>query len=128
MSQIDTATTAVDQHFTNMMTPDILQLTNLANYDLYHGPLGPDDDQPWPGFAKATTQLSDWAEDNLCEVWYDTQSGEVLLSEPEGHYDEDCVDEAGEHQWVEPLWDDYYHFDYSEVKRAVFGKELAQYF
>ncbi|MCI0561562.1 MAG: hypothetical protein MN733_23995 [Nitrososphaera sp.] len=113
---MDKGKEAIGQHFIDMMPPDIRRLKNLANCDLYYGPISePDDGGPWPGFVSATTQLTDWATENLSEVWYDIQFGEVLLSEPEGYYGEEAID------------DSYDYFDYRDVKRAVFGKELAHY-
>lgn len=119
----------IGKHFGNQMPSDISRLSRLANWDLYHGPITePDDGEPWPGFVKATEQLTEWADENLSEAWYDIQFGEVLLSEPEGYYDEDDVnDETGEAHWVEPHWEDFIHFELDDVKRVVFGKELAAY-
>lgn len=119
----------IDRHFTDMMSPDIRRLLNMSNLDLYYGPITePDDGAPWPGFIKATEQLSNWADENLCEVWYDIQSGEILFSEPTGYYDEDDVDnETGGPLWIEPCWEDYTHLELPDVKRAVFGRELAHH-
>lgn len=127
---ISIAEDIVGRHFRDQMPPDIRRLYHLAYWDLYNGPITEvdDDSESWPGFVTATALLGRWAEDNLSEVWYDTQTNEVLLSEPKGFYDEDSVDdETGEACWVEPYWEDFINFKLADVKRAVFGKELADY-
>lgn len=119
----------VGKHFINQMPMDIQRLRRLAIFDLYHGSgTKPRAGKTWPGFFKATELLGQWADQNLAEVWYDIESGEVLPSVPEGYYGGyDVEDEVvvGAPRWIEPCWEDYIHFDHNDVKRAVFGKELA---
>ncbi len=117
---------AIEKYFE--LPPDILKLANQAAYDLYNGPI--QDDDEWPGFVTACEQITDWCDDNLSEVWYDIQSGEVLDREPEGYFDHYCgnvEDDEPIETWVEPHWEDYFHCELDTVKRALFDKELVQH-
>lgn len=141
----DDAEKVVDAYFTAQMPEEILRLTNQANFDLYNGPIT--DDPEWPGFVSATDMVSEWVSANLCEVWVDTSCDAVYTREPEGDW-EPCYecggtgtvdhddDEDGDgdecpicrgsgERWVEPNWEDYYHFKLRDVKCIVFGSELA---
>ncbi len=81
------------------MPVDMKKLFNQTYYDVMFGPSGEED---YPGFITATKKLSEF---EINEVWVDMQFEIVSESEPEELYD-------------------VYHFDYSDVKRIVFG-ELA---
>ena len=127
---------ALVKHFE--IPADIQQQASFATWDLYHGPSGggledeDEDGEPlYLGFSEACTQVSEWCDDNLSEVWYDIQSGEVLEREPQGEWIDDYEDEDEEVEsvktWCEPSWEDYYHCPLSDVKGALFDKELVQY-
>lgn len=129
---------------------DIQRQASYATWDLYHGLSGgglEDEDENgeplYLGFTAACALVSDWCNDNLSEVWYDIQSGEVLLSEPKGSY-EDCPEYDGilsedlntddticpackgdGRVWIEPLWEDYYNLEEKDVKRSLFDKKLV---
>ena len=103
---------------------EINRLVNMARYDLYYGPMqeGEDvDGYTYPGFSKAIDQINTWLSKVMEDVWYDRQSGEVLTKKPEGYEDE----ETGE--YVEPMWEDYYHLKARDVVRTMFGRELGSY-
>lgn len=125
MSSTDEMDRAVAAHFE--MPPDIARLARLAEWDLYFGPIcGEDDAGEWPGFVAACAAVSEWCDDNLGEVWYDIQSGGVLDREPEGYWiDSENYDGEEVREWVEPFWEDYYHLEASDVKRALFSRELV---
>lgn len=143
---------AIAAHFT--VPPEVRQQARYANYDLYYGPVnGGDDDEegePYHGFETATAMVGEWCNDNLHDVWYDTQSGFVSDREPEGYREQCCAcggtgndpdfddDEDAEDgdctrcdgsgvEWVEPTWEDYMHFEVADVKRALFDTELVSY-
>ena len=101
------------------MPADIQDLTQRANYDLYAGPVC--DDPEYPGFCAATDEMAKWFAQQPQQVWVDTDCGEVLDREPEGYEDE----ETGE--WVDPDWEFFTYFDVKDVKRVLFGRELASY-
>jgi hypothetical protein len=108
----------------------IRRLINQADFDLWYGPC---QDKSWPGFITATKLIHAAIENIHCsDVWIDLQCEEIMTSEPQGFWDEnpdhDPNDADSEKQvWVEPCWDDVYHVETFEVKRAMFGKELAHY-
>ena len=129
---------AIVKHFE--IPPDVQQQASFASYDLHYGPSGgglEDDDENgdplYLGFSEACSMVSDWCADNLSEVWYDIQSGEVLDHEPQGYWvdnlDGELDEDSGEPimDWNEPSWEDYYHCPLSDVKCALFNKELVQY-
>lgn len=121
---------AIVKHFE--IPPEVQRQASYASQDLYYGPYEAghadgDDGPPYLGFTKACALVSEWCDDNLSEVWYDIQSGEVLDREPEGYYDGEDIDENGTSPWIEPSWEDYYHCGLNTVKRALFVKELVQY-
>jgi hypothetical protein len=95
------------------LEPNVKRLVDQANFDLYNGPSGNDDD--FPGFTTATRTIAD-ALDDLPSVLY------VDLG-CEGWQD------------VEPTWDHdagVFEEDYCRVERhdligALVGRELAEY-
>ena len=95
-------------------------LINAATYDLYYGPTpaGADiDGHEYPGFTSALDEIENWFDENVpSEVWFDSDSGEVLESEPE------AFEEDGE--IIEPFWEEIYHVD--RVRKEMLGK-LAEY-
>jgi hypothetical protein len=126
---------------TDHMTKDILEffpipdeirkLADMANNDLYNGPTYYDGDGNECSmfddvetgvtafnFTDACHQISDWCGDNLLTVYVDQCFGEITITEPEGDEDEDG-------NWIDP--GPYYEVDYQEVKRILFGRELASH-
>lgn len=140
------ATKAIAEYF--KIPPDIRRRASQATWDLYYGP-GCDEgeeEHPYPGFNEACAVVARWCNDTLHELWYDSMSGAVCDRKPEG-YSEECCECAGSgaadhddpddgpcpvcdgegERWVEPEWEDYYHFEVKAVKRALFDKELGTY-
>jgi len=112
----DEADKDIEAYFDKKVPPDIQRLINQATTDLYTGPL---EEEDYPGFQTASAKIQEWVDNELSEVWYDTQSGYVSEEKPKGYEDED----SGE--WVEPFWEDYYHYDKKHVVQLVLGNELA---
>lgn len=138
---------AIAAHFA--VPPNVQRMADRATFDLYFGPIGTEQDyeadEPYPGFSEACEVVTDWCDENLSEVWYDSDSGFVSDREPEG-YQEECTDCAGSgeacfhdadsdeecatcagsgEEWFEPTWEYYYHFEVRDVKRALFDRELC---
>lgn len=105
---------------------DILKLAIRANVDLYTGPLyingegeacsHLDEGAKAFDFTDACARVSDWCGDNLSTIYYDSDCGEVMEKEPEGEFDE-------EDNWLDAS--PYYEVDSSDIKRILFGRELA---
>lgn len=99
---------------------NINQIRNIAWADLMYGPYGAQNIEgcDYPGFDKALDALQSWCDQNVFEVWAD---GDFLYtSEPEGY-----EDETGE--YIEPFWEEIYHYERKDVIVALFGKEVAEY-
>lgn len=138
------------------LTPEVIRLISQANYDLWHGPIndgsygdpaeGDEELKKYPGFAKAVDQIEDALKDLPSDLYLDTDSGEVSTKEPEGERCEDCQGEGSiteNHPAVETSRavkcsacngvgafepaGDWWHVDGMEIRKALFGKELAQY-
>lgn len=96
-----------------------------ANYDLHDGPRGvrEDDEHEWVGFTNACNIIRNWFRDNDIgnQLWVDMDCESVYDKEPEPTIDE----ETG--SYIEPNWADIYLFEDKDIKRVVFGKELASY-
>lgn len=144
---VRSAEEAVEKYFEAKMPVEMQNLANQVRYDLYNGPI--QDDPEWPGFQEAARRLSNWADEELREVWVDEDSACVCEREPEAEADEcsecrgtgnnphlagddedaeegDCpVCEGTGKEWFEPS--PYYHFEVRDVKRIVFGAELAHH-
>lgn len=118
----DEAEKEISNYVIKKMPDDIKTLRRLALWSLYYGPSieGQDGEENWPGWSKAIDIISNWVNDNISDLWYDQQIGEVLNEEPKGYQEE------GTEEWIEPMWDDYIKYDSRDVKRIVFG-ELASY-
>jgi hypothetical protein len=120
----------VREFFLPLMPKDLSTWKNQAYWDLVNGPLMECEtcgevctcESPYPGFEKATQALSSWADEYVTgDFYYDTQSGELLDSEPKGFEDE------GTGEFVEPMWEDYIKVSRGEVLAVIFGRELAPY-
>jgi len=124
---------SMNQHITEHfpIPEEIQKLANMANNDLYNGPTYLDGDGNVVSmfddvetgitafdFVGACATVADWCGDNLNRVYYDAECGEVMEKEPEGDEDE-------EGNWIEP--GPYYEVDSTEVKRLLFGRELASH-
>lgn len=136
---------AVRDHIIREMPSRVRRAYRFALSNLYNGPgIG--------NFERDTKIVKDWNDDNLTDLWYDSDAGYVTDVRPDDS--EECwecggtgsVDEAtGESIDVDdteavdvdcpgcfatgyvPLdLSEWYHFDVSEVKRMVYG-ELAKY-
>ena len=112
---------AINAHFD--MPEDVNFYANAANFDLYYGPRESfeDDPVPWQGFQHATKIVRDWVENNVHDVYVDTDSDEVSDREPEPWQDEETGDT------FEPDLSTWRHYDERAVKRMLFGRELASY-
>lgn len=110
----------------------IVKLINLANNDLYNGPIDSFEKvEGWPGFSKACAAISD-ALDNLWpgSLYFDEDCGALMEKEPQGEYlngetMEPCDSDDDGAEYFEPS--PYYEIERSEFMRAVVGHELAGY-
>lgn len=108
---------------------DIEKLARMARADLYGGPtyldkdgdevtmFDPAYDHPFD-FSDAVNTVSDWCGDNVTHMYYDADCGQLMESEPRGDEDEDG-------NWIEPA--PYYEVAPADIKRMLFGRELANY-
>ena len=94
--------------------PQIRELINMANSDLYFGPL--DGEPGYIGFSNAIQAIRDWA-DELDTLYVQEWSGCVSLTEPEGEYDGD--------EYIDPL--EYYVYERKDILRVILGRELISY-
>jgi hypothetical protein len=114
----------VRDYFLALRTPEVIRAQRFAHADLHFGPAHNDlseEDCEGLTFESATTTLRMWFREQPHQIWLDTQCEEVCDKEPEGYDDE----ETGE--YVGPSWEDFYVYEYADIKRIVFGKELAQH-
>ena len=112
---------AIRTFYKPQLTDEIERLITLATYDLYFGPIGAldDDGNPWPGFSRSCELIS--AAIDPSDLWVDLDAEYATDSEPEWGYDPD--DEESTAQDPES----WCHFEARDVKRAIFGAELAGY-
>lgn len=118
------AETVIAEHFKKLMPAAVKHQMSGALWDLYNGPLSKADARAegirgWKGFTTAAKVLGEWADAWVEPVWYNQEWGGIETEEPRGYEDDDG-------EWVEPAWDDYVKYDTRDVKRAIFGSELAQ--
>lgn len=114
------------------LTPVLCNLINMANTDLYSGPLylnaeGEtvsmfDDDYTHAfDFVRACGIIRDALDRRLPDsLYYETWSGCVLTSVPEAYEDEDGT-------MVEPEPSELYEFDSQMLRVLAVGKELARH-
>jgi len=99
------------------------KLRAVTAYDLWHGSIGDSEDTDtfkYPGFDSAVKTLREWAEKTLSDVHFNQETDEISDTEP----DWSEVDEEGSRLYYP---EDWFCVDVKEVKRAIFGKELAEY-
>ena len=107
---------AIRAHYLPLRDERIVKLQNLASSDLYFGPIEAEAEAEdnWPGFSKACDEIRAWSEEHLdSQVWYDSQAEVIETSEPQVEDDSD--------------WEFYVLVERDEIKKAVFGRELADY-
>ncbi len=114
------------------LTPVLCSLINMANTDLYHGPLylnaeGDtvsmfDDDYTHAfDFSRACTIIRDALDRRLPDsLYYETWSGCILTAVPEPYEDDDG-------EMVEPELSELYEFDSQALRVIAVGKELARH-
>lgn len=114
--------------------PDGLdRLIRAARLDLNYGPFDPAEfleTEGWeyPGWTTALRTIADQLPDTS-DVWIDNQCGGWTDTEPQGEWiDTGDTDDDGEpaREWVEPCWEDFTHYDASDVRAALLGS-LAEY-
>lgn len=110
-SQQDQMKAAVRDYFKARMPEEVQQAWANASANLMYGPSAGEG-----SFQSNTEIVKQWADQNIFDVYYDDQSGEVMENEPQG------FEERGE--WIEP--DPYWQIDGYDAKRWIFG-ELARY-
>jgi len=125
---VDRAIAEYAAELESALPEDVKRLIELANSDLYSGPVYLDqdgeecsmwDDGATPfSFRKACDRIREALSD-VSDVYLEDWSGCVLTSEPEGYEDE----ETG--AWIEP--DPYTLIEASALVRAIVGRELASY-
>lgn len=103
----------VQAHFFEKMDENTQAALASAMWNLYCGP-----DDGGLSYTECLRILRTWADDELMDVYYDIQCGEVLESEPQSWKDEDG-------NVVEPSMDDYMCFDVSDVKRLMFANLIT---
>lgn len=126
MKDQEKADKLVKDHFLSKMSESLKTLRRLATYDLWYGPVpeGEDcDGAPWVGFSKAMTELRKFADENLNEVWVDIDSENVLDKEPEAFWTDPDTGEE-----IEEYLENTYHYEFSDVMKAVFPNQLHEYF
>lgn len=144
---------AIVKYWENQMSREIKDLVSMAKWDVNYGPHSAEDfaeedpsRTPWPGYFEAIDKIQKWADDHLCTVWYDNDTGEVLENEPESYtspcqdcdgtgkdYTEISLDELDEETpeckecdgsgkiTNEPNWDEIHEYDKRRSMRVLFG-------
>ena len=132
--------TAVEQYFENAKTDDWDKVKTAiadANSNLYYGPM---EDQEM-GFEEAVKFLSDWADEYVEELYFDQDIATVSNVRPEEYVEcyecngygveedgeTDCFLCDGEGTVESGAWEFTTVVPEAEVKRILFGKELAPY-
>lgn len=110
----------------------IRRLIAMVSYDIWYGPLpvgyteetgfGRKGNTKYPGFQSACRQIREVLDriDELSnDIWIDYNCGEVLLSEPQGYWDEG--------EWSEPWWGDIRRMERREMLSYIVDKEIVPY-
>lgn len=114
MTVRDQVEKAVRQFFFTKMDAQTDKLRSAALWDLHFGPYDAEyykdahELESWPGYSSAVEKLEEWSSENLMKVWVDTQTMEVLETEPD-----------------EEFLDDIYVFDRGDVARLVFKQLIT---
>lgn len=106
---------AVRAHFVSKMDKEVHNAFSVAMWDLHYGPGCGGTEM---GYTTALKLLRDWSSEELSDVWYDVQCGEVLEAEPQSWEDEDG-------NMVEPCMEDYIEFDVQAGRRLLFGALIS---
>lgn len=121
------ANDAIEKYVYSMLTKRQRIAINVCNSDLYHGPFyGAGGQWRYATWLPIAESVLDSIPN---ELWYDIQSGQVLESEPQGWFeneDGDILENGEDDQYIEPFWEDYYHFKTTSIKKIIYG-ELANY-
>jgi hypothetical protein len=115
----------VKKHFTASFTERLWECKNFATWDLWHGPMLPSEKEAegYPedlNFVTACAELRAWWDEQIHEVWVDTDCDFIQTSEPQAWEDEEGA-------MIEPCWECFVHFDAEAIKRAVFNNKLWEY-
>jgi hypothetical protein len=136
--------------FRDQLSPDILRLISLANFDLKFGPYYGDDDPnsewyQYPGFEAACEKIHEALEEMPKRLWINSDTDEVSTTEPE--YTHDCDDCFGSGNYSFPdknvitsapcetcdgdgfieLMDEWWETDHATMLNTLVGKSLAEY-
>jgi len=132
------------------LSPEIRTLISQTNHDLYFGPINdgacgdPANDneelKSYPGFTTAVKQITQALRDLPSNLYLDTETEEVLESEPEGEKCEDCDGEGSLEEGDNKITchacrgrggfdacGDWWHIEREDIRIAIVGKELASY-
>lgn len=122
----------VYNHFKDTIPERIRRLSVICNYDLYFGPIPPDnnfenDGFNWPGYCAAMDEIQPWIESNIpSDLWVDIDCESVMEKEPEGYYEID--DDTEEEEYIEPFLDFTYHIDsLKEIAMMVFPEQVIKH-
>ena len=115
----------------------IRELIGLAKWDLWHGPMsaGNVEGIAWPGFVAAIEVLEDWFKDQPRTVYIEGWSGDYRFTDPD--IPDECLQCSGTGEACGEACDycdgegvvylDVSQWRAYDVKRAVFGDDLAPY-
>ena len=78
----------------------------------------PDARNPFAFPGMPCAELADWCGDHIFDMYYDADCGELLANEPQWEEDDDG-------HMIDPS--PYYEVSRNDIKKAVFGRELANY-
>jgi hypothetical protein len=116
MDRSDKAKSAVEKYFRELMPERLRRLKNMATHDLWYGPGANGDDEEWPGYVEAVTELERWWGEHGGEVWVDMDCEMVFDTEPKP-----VDEETGEEIFLESV----YLFERRDAARAVFGRLIS---
>lgn len=121
-------TEQISEHF--IVPENVQKLASMANSDLWSGPTYLDEDgEPVSmfdpdyvrafDFPGACQTITEWCDANINPVYMETWSGYLVNELPEYEEDEDgCIINDPQ---------DYREYADSDVKEALFGRELAKH-
>jgi len=109
---------AIKEYCLSKLSKRTKDLIRGATWELMEGPsdMKAQGFSGWKGYEWALKEIEREFEAKIDPpLWLDTQSDDVLTSEPEGYKDEETGD------WIEPEWSDYVQYEKSDILRIVFG-------